>query len=153
MSALTKAKSQAEQASKSLGINLTPKRMNLFSLLLNSKTPLSAYELAQCYKENFGDSVPPMSIYRMLDFLTENNMAHKLSSENKFIGCSHVNCDHAHGVPQFLICETCHEVKEIEIKKEVFDILNESVNQADFVLKQTQLELRCLCAKCAELSK
>lgn len=148
MQSISEAHKKADNASLKAGINLTPKRKNVLGLLMVSDTPLSAYELADQFKEQFGQSIPPMSIYRMLDFLTENNLAHKLTSENKFISCAHSNCDHAHQVPQFLICENCHHVKEVGIQKEVFNLLKQSVEQAGFSLKQSQIELKCLCSDC-----
>ncbi|MEJ2043001.1 MAG: Fur family transcriptional regulator [Reinekea sp.] len=151
MNNLTTAQHQADKASNKAGLKLTPKRRNVFSLLLASKTPLSAYELADQFKTEFGQSIPTMSIYRMLDFLTDNNLAHKLTSENKFISCAHSTCDHSHQIPQFLICESCHQVKEIGIQKEIFDALKESVEQADYCLQDAQIELKCLCASCAKV--
>ena len=150
MTTLQAATIRADDASDKAGVKLTPKRRNVFTLLLASDTPLSAYELAEQCKEQFGQSIPPMSIYRMLDFLTENNLAHKLASANKFVSCAHSTCNHIHQVPQFLLCEQCHQVKEIGIQKEIFAALKISVEQAGFVLTQSQLELKCLCTDCAQ---
>jgi len=150
MQTIVKATEMAESASSHAGVQLTPKRRNLLALLLRTNLPLSAYELADYYKDEFDQAIPPMSVYRMLDFLTENNLVHKLSSENKFVSCAHSTCKHVHEIPQFLICEKCHSVKEIGIPKEVFDVLAQSVDQAGYSLQQSQLELKCLCAECAK---
>lgn len=150
MKDIESALAEATEASKKLGLKLTQKRKNLFSLLLASRKPLSAYELAGLFNREFGQSIPPMSVYRMLDFLTEHNLAHKLTSENKFISCAHSTCKHSHQIPQFLICDSCHQVKEIGIKKEVFEALKESVETAGYSLKEAQLELKCLCTDCAK---
>jgi Fur family zinc uptake transcriptional regulator len=152
MTALEQATLQANDASEKIGIKLTPKRANIFALLLASQTPLSAYEIADQYKSEFDQSIPPMSVYRMLDFLADNNLVHKLTSENKFVSCEHSSCSHAHQVPQFLICEKCHHVREVGIQKEVFETLKASVERAGYSLKQSQLELKCLCAECAKAS-
>ena len=149
MREIEQALNQAADASAKLGVKLTQKRKHVFSLLLASKTPLSAYEIADQFKTQFGQSIPPMSVYRMLNFLTGKNLAHKLTSENKFISCAHSTCSHSHQIPQFLICEQCHQVKEIGIKQEVFDALKESVENAGYSLKDAQLELKCLCNNCA----
>lgn len=148
MKSLNQALEQADKASANAGLKLTPKRRNVYSLLLASDTPLSAYELADQFRDAFGQAIPAMSIYRMLDFLTENNMAHKLTSENKFISCAHSTCSHAHQVPQFLICEVCHKVKEIGIEKDIFNALHDSVESAGYSLREAQLELKCLCSDC-----
>lgn len=140
----------AERAAEKAGVRLTAKRKNVLALLLATGKPLSAYELADLYKDQLKQAIPPMSVYRMLDFLTENNLAHKLSSENKFIGCAHANCEHSHGIPQFLICDSCNRVKEIAIDKKVFDELERAVIEAGFTLVKPQLELKCLCDECAQ---
>lgn len=150
MTLLNQALEQADQASANIGLKLTPKRRHVLSLLLAADTPLSAYELADQFKSAFGQAIPAMSVYRMLDFLTENNLAHKLTSENKFVSCAHSHCSHEHQVPQFLICENCHKVKEIGIEKEIFDALRNSVHEAGFSLQEAQLELKCLCANCTQ---
>lgn len=150
MTTLQEAGDRANDASAKTGIKLTPKRKQVFTLLLASKTPLSAYEIADQYHQSFEQPIPVMSIYRMLDFLTENNLAHKLSSENKFISCSHSTCSHSHQVPQFLICEQCHQVKEVGIEQGVFESLKGTVEKAGYVIEQTQLELKCLCVECAK---
>lgn len=147
---ISEATLKAEQASIKAGITLTLKRKQLLSLMLASSTPLSAYELAERFAEVYDASIPAMSVYRILDFLTENNLAHKLSSENKFVSCAHATCDHAHGTPQFLICERCSKVKEIGISSEVMSSLESSVTSAGFTLKTKQLELKCLCSDCAQ---
>lgn len=150
MTELTDAQLLAESASSNTGIKLTPKRKKIFSLLLAATKPLSAYELADLFEQTWGQTIPTMSVYRMLSFLTDNNLAHKLTSENKFVCCAHSTCSHEHEIPQFLICENCHQVKEIGIQKEVFEALNQSVEDAGYSLQHSQLELKCLCAECAK---
>ncbi|TXR52095.1 Fur family transcriptional regulator [Reinekea thalattae] len=143
------ALAKAELASHNTGVNLTSKRKQVLALLMASERALSAYDLADHYREQFEQSVPAMSIYRMLGFLTENNLAHKLSSENKFISCAHSTCSHDHGVPQFLICQGCQQVKEVLLDKKLFQDIQQAVSDADFVLADPQLELKCLCQSCA----
>jgi len=131
------------------GGKLTQKRERVLKLMLQSRKPLSAYEVAdQLNKEN-EQSIPAMSVYRMLDFLVSNQLVHKLSSANKYIACSHIACDHSHQVPQFLICSKCQKVKEIGIPKTIVEQLQQSVQEADFQLLNSQLELDCICQDCA----
>ncbi|GAB1256962.1 hypothetical protein NBRC116494_14640 [Aurantivibrio plasticivorans] len=141
----------AEQTCSETGARLTAKRRNVLETLLRSRRALSPYEIADCYKEYFDDSLPVMSIYRMLDFLAEENLVHKLSSINKFIACSHIACDHTHDVPQFMICDSCEDVSEIGIKKEIIDAIRASLKQVDFTLGTPQLELHGVCKSCSQL--
>ncbi|MCX4186971.1 Fur family transcriptional regulator [Methylophaga sp. OBS4] len=139
---------KAEHSCEQAGARLTAKRKNVLSSLLRASMPLSAYEIAEHYKADFDDAIPVMSIYRMLDFLSQENLVHKLDSTNKYVACSHIACDHAHEIPQFLICDTCHNVREIGVKKDIIEALRDSVASAGFQLGSPQLELHGLCENC-----
>jgi Fur family transcriptional regulator, zinc uptake regulator len=130
------------------GGRLTEKRKRILELLLLSTTPLSAYEVADAYNKNAEASMPPMSVYRILDFLESEQLAHKLSSANKYVACSHIACSHKHEIPQFLICAKCQSVKEIAIAKRIIEELDQQVVSAGYKLIDSQLELQCLCDKC-----
>lgn len=132
------------------GGKLTEKRERVLTLMLQSNTPLSAYEVADLLTKQNEQSIPAMSVYRMLDFLVSIELVHKLSSTNKYVACSHIACEHSHEIPQFLICKTCQQVKEIGIPKAVVNQLEKSVAAADFRLLNTQLELDCICEACAQ---
>ncbi|MCW8128025.1 Fur family transcriptional regulator [Microbulbifer halophilus] len=138
----------AEQSCRVSGARLTEKRRSVLTILLRSRTPLSAYEIAEQYSRDYGEPIPAMSVYRMLDFLAEENLAHKLNSENKYLACAHIACDHSHETPQFLICNRCNKVREIGIKPEVIAALRDTVEGAGYHLQTSQLELDCLCDEC-----
>ena len=138
----------AEQHCKAHGARLTNKRKQVLSGLLKSKKALSAYELADYCKTEFGETIPAMSVYRILDFLQDERLVHKLSLANKYVACSHITCDHDHGVPQFLICGQCQKVEEIAISKSTMRELKRNIAEAGFHLVSQQLELDCLCGDC-----
>ncbi len=140
----------AERLCRSNGTRLTEKRKQVLTGLIGSEKALSAYELVDVCKTQLGQSIPVMSVYRILEFLQVENLVHRLNLTNKYIACSHIACDHAHEVPQFLICNQCGKVKEIGIKKSLIDTLMASVEQAGYFLNSTQLELNCLCQACAK---
>jgi Fur family zinc uptake transcriptional regulator len=138
----------AEQNCKSHGARLTIKRKQILSLLVQSSKALSAYELIDLFLQQSGEKIPAMSVYRILDFLEAENLVHKLKLANKYIACSHITCKHEHGVPQFLICSTCHIVKEITINKSTITELQSTVKNAGFQLVSPQLEINCICNEC-----
>ncbi|MFL0798074.1 MAG: transcriptional repressor [Cellvibrionaceae bacterium] len=139
----------AENSCKSHGARLTNKRKQVLSGLLNTGKAMSAYELVDYCRNEFGETLPPMSVYRILEFLQEEHLVHKLNTANKYIACSHIACDHAHGIPQFLICGNCQRVEEITIDKSTIDALQQNVEEAGFSLVSPQLEMNCLCSGCA----
>ena len=148
MNHIEKIIGHAEEHCKAHGARLTVKRKQVLAGLIQSKKALSAYELIDVYKQQFGESMPAMSVYRILEFLEDEHLVHKLSLANKYVACAHISCSHEHAAPQFLICRQCSKVKEIGIKPATIDELRESVNEAGFKLVNTQLEMNCLCEGC-----
>jgi len=142
--------SRAEQHCIAQGSRLTRKRKQVLSGLIKTNRALSAYELADIYASEFGETLPAMSVYRILDFLIDENLVHKLDLANKYIACGHISCDHSHGVSQFLICHKCNKVKEITINSSTFNDLETSVKNAGFHLNNPRLELSCICEDCSD---
>jgi len=141
---------QAADNCRADGSRLTDKRRNVLDCLLQAGKPVSAYDVADLYETRFGESIRPMSVYRMLDFLVEESLAHKLKSANKYIPCSHIVCDHDHYFPQFMICERCERVEEVAIGRDTLDALTASAREASFKLVSPQIELNCVCYQCLE---
>ena len=140
---------QAEQHCQAHGSRLTQKRKQILSGLIRSKKALSAYELVDLFKQDYDEAIPAMSMYRILQFLEDEHLVHKLKLANKYVACAHISCDHAHSVSQFLICGECHRVEEINISKQMITALQENVEQAGFQLTSQQLEMNCVCNDCA----
>ncbi len=138
----------AEQHCKDHGARLTAKRKQVLSGLLKYQKALSAYELVDYCKDEFGEAIPAMSVYRILEFLEDEHLVHKLNLANKYVACSHITCDHEHAVSQFLICNQCQRVKEITINKAMIQQLEKNVEDAGFHLISPQLEMNCVCDQC-----
>lgn len=141
---ITKARQECALA----GVNLTPKRENVLTTLVQAQAPLSAYDIVEQYRHQHGSPLPAMSVYRILDFLVTHRLAHKLETTNQFLACAHIACDHDHAVPQFLICDKCHSVQEVGLRKTLVKELHDSVLKTGFILGKQQLELHGLCAQC-----
>lgn len=139
---------QAENNCKAHGVRLTSKRKQVLSGLLQAEKALSAYELMDQCKDEAGKSMPAMSVYRILDFLAEEHLVHRLDLNNKYVACSHITCSHGHEVTQFLICEKCQRVDEIHIDQSMIKQLQSNVENAGFHLISPQLEMKCICNSC-----
>ena len=149
MNNIERSLEQAEISCRATGARLTEKRKRILIGLLKSEKAQSAYELIGYMQKEFGESLSPTTVYRMLDFLASENLVHKLRLANKYVACSHMNCDYTHEVPQFLICDECSSVKEMGIKTALINTLSRNVEDAGYILKSPQLELHCLCQDCA----
>ena len=123
---------------------LTPIRRRVLEALLASHRPLGAYELidrlAVC-----GARPAPITIYRALDFLREQGLAHRIESRNAFIACVQ---DHGSGDPVvFLICEKCGLVGEAA-SAAVADTIKTASRAAGFTPKTPVIEISGVCAHC-----
>jgi len=140
---------RAEERCKARGTRFTPKRRQVLSGLVESNKALSAYELIEVCKTDSGEELPPMSMYRILDFLREEHFVHKLELNNKYVACAHIACYHDHAASQFLICRECQSVEEIVLADSTMTELTGSIEQAGFYLESPKLEINCVCARCA----
>jgi len=138
----------AETQCQSRGARLTDKRKAVLTGLLRSKSALSAYELIDYCKDKLGEKLQPMSMYRILEFLEDEQLVHKLKLANRYVACTHIACDHQHEVPQFLICVQCHRVEEIGISKPMLSTLKRNAKKIGFEMVSPQLEINCICEDC-----
>ena len=139
---------QAEKHCKERGSKLTDKRRQVLSGLLASEKALSAYELSDFCRTELGHNILPMSVYRILEFLEEQNLVHRLNLANKYVACSHIACEHEHSSPQFLICTSCHRVEEVSLPSSVMSSKEGGAKNVGYHLARNQLELECICSDC-----
>ncbi len=138
----------AEQHCFKQGTRLTHKRKQVLVALLKANKAVSAYELIDLYKVQCGETLPAMSIYRILDFLLEEHLAYKLALSNKYIASAKRACDQSDHSAQFLICRQCNHVKALHFNPAIIQALEDNAQSAGFILNSTQLELNCLCEEC-----
>jgi len=148
MNQLNKNIELAEQHCQEKGERLTKKRKLILLVLLESKKAISAYEIVKYCKQQFNETISAMSVYRILGFLQEQGLAHKLGLANKFVACSHVVCKYKHQISQFLICDQCQRVEEINIDQLVLEDLHKVIKKTGFHLSSPQLEINGICNTC-----
>lgn len=139
---------RAENLCQARGVRLTDQRKTVLRLLCLADKPLSAYELLERMRGTVKNPTPP-TVYRALDFLLEQGLAHKLASLHAYVGCTHP--DHPHA-GQFLICEDCGEVSEVEDAC-VSDSLTSAGTTIGFRVKHSIVEMLGTCARCAAASQ
>jgi Fur family zinc uptake transcriptional regulator len=123
---------------------LTPIRRRVLEALLASHRPLGAYELIDRLAVR-GARPAPITIYRALDFLREQGLAHRIESRNAFIACVQ---DHDSGDPVvFLICEKCGAVGEAA-SAAVANTIKTASRAAGFTPKTPVIEISGICAHC-----
>lgn len=104
--------------------------------------PASAYDI-QAELASIG-YLAPQTIYRALNWLIEQGLAHKVESLNAFVACSH-GCHYGPSV--FAICKSCGAVSEL--KDPVIDVAVDAWSGlAGFAVRRAALELQGVCARC-----
>lgn len=139
---------RAKQLCRQNKVRFTKKRQQVFEQLLDYERPASAYDIADSYNKYHDASIAPMSVYRMLDFLIEQGLVHKLQSTNQFVPCAHITCSHSHGTAQFMICTKCKKTTEITLDSNITNSLQKTAHSAGFTINKEQLELMGVCNNC-----
>lgn len=123
---------------------LTPIRRRVLEVLLESHNPLGAYEIIDRAARS-GPRPAPITIYRALDFLIDNDLVHRIESRNAFVACVH---KHASGdLVVFLICEKCGAVGEAP-GAAFAETLKAASRAAGFSPKSPVVEIGGICAHC-----
>jgi Fur family zinc uptake transcriptional regulator len=138
------ALAQAETLCKASGARLTPIRRHVYEALYESQRPLGAYDLAEVLSPN-GRRLAPITVYRALDFLIEQGLAHRLASKNAYIASA--NAAESQDTMAFLICESCGSVDEVS-SQELSNSLSTLLAQKGFRPKDKVLEITGQCAHC-----
>jgi Fur family zinc uptake transcriptional regulator len=138
------AMAQAEAICTERGQRLTPIRRQVLEALLASHKPLGAYEIIDVLATQ-GGRPAPITVYRALDFLRENELVHRIESRNAFVACVH---NHATGaLVVFLICEKCGAVGEA-LSATAAESLRSAAKAAGFAPKTPVIEVAGVCAHC-----
>jgi Fur family zinc uptake transcriptional regulator len=131
---------------------LTRNQAHVLEKLERSGAPLSAYALLDQLREHGFRA--PLQVYRALDALVRQGLAHRLESLNAFVACSaaeeHGHA-HASGITAFAICDRCGHVVELS-DQAVEERLREWVGASGFVPDRAVIEFRGRCAGCAAAS-
>lgn len=134
-----------ERACQERGLRLTPLRRQVLELILAAGGPVKAYDLLDTLKTSHHSAAPP-TIYRALDFLLENHFIHRLETLNAYVSCFHPEASHS---GQFLICERCEQVTEINAPEMTQGVLSAAKEQGFHPSKQV-VEVYGVCRECCE---
>lgn len=125
------------------GARFTAIREKVFRLLANINGGIGAYELLEQLKQT-EPGAKPATVYRALEFLTEQGFIHKIESTNAFMLCHHFDQHHP---AQLLICDQCGNVTELHSDLLHEEFKRQAVAQG-FVIKHQTIEAHGLCNAC-----
>lgn len=104
---------RAETLCAARGARLTHIRRDVLRALAADHAPAGAYEVIERLAADGGKPLAPVTVYRALDFLLAQGLAHRIESRNAYVACSSEHDHDGRGDPVvFLICERCGSVGE-----------------------------------------
>ncbi|MFC4170989.1 Fur family transcriptional regulator [Microvirga sp. GCM10011540] len=138
------ALARAETICRAHGVRLTTIRRTVLEALYSSQKPLGAYELADLLASN-ARRMAPITVYRALDFLIEQGLAHRLASRNAYISTLHD--DGSQEATAYLICDGCGTVEPAS-SAAFAGALSDLLARADFEPRAKVLEVAGHCSRC-----
>jgi Fur family zinc uptake transcriptional regulator len=102
---------EAEALCRARAKRLTPIRRDVLAVLYSTHRPLGAYDIADQLAGQGHRRLAPITVYRALEFLMAEGLAHRLASRNAFVACPHRHAPE--DLVAFLICEACGGVDEM----------------------------------------
>ena len=128
---------KAERVCGEQGLALTPIRRRVLELLLQSSSPVKAYDLLATLKPD-GAAQPP-TVYRALDFLTAAGLVHKIEALNAYTACVHQHGGHR---VELYVCENCGGVEESHNESKAHSV------PEGFSIQRSVIEHYGLCKEC-----
>jgi Fur family zinc uptake transcriptional regulator len=144
--ALTSGLRTAEALCAAHGQKLTPARRRVLELLMQAGQPMKAYDLISAFSDKTGPgggAAKPPTVYRALEFLEREGLAHRIESLSAYVACTGEAGDHA---AAFLLCDCCGRTEEIATP--VDEALRSLAAGAGYSIRTVAIEAHGLCAAC-----
>ncbi len=129
-----------------VNFTVTPLRKDIIDILSKSSKPLGAYDILKKLRKKRPNAEPP-TVYRVLDFLIETKVIHRIETKNTYIFCSHLSHDEPLHQALLLSCKKCQNSYELEDKK-IFDAIQQFSKKNRIKIDDTLIEMNGVCRKC-----
>lgn len=144
--ALAHALQAAERRAADAGERMTAPRRRVLALLLEAGEPVKAYDLIARFGED-GQAAKPPTVYRALEFLEKQGLAHRIASISAYVACAEHDGGTAHAAA-FLICDCCGATREISGPDQ--GVIDAAAADAGYAIARTTIEAHGRCAACRE---
>lgn len=143
--ALKRKLAAAEAAAVARGERMTPPRARVLKLLLEAGQPVKAYDLIARYGDDGRPAKPP-TVYRALEFLERQGLAHRIASISAYVACADEGDEGDAHAAAFLICDCCGDAREVHAH--VDRAMDHAAADAGYVIQRTTIEAHGLCRSC-----
>lgn len=125
---------------------LNEMQVKVRDILAQSQRPLSAYDLIEALRD--AGKVAPPTVYRALQKLIDEGLAHRLETRNAYVACrgENAHCGHRHRAG-FMICKSCGQTFEFD-DAAMETLLAEAAARRGFKAEHVAIEIEGMCASC-----
>lgn len=134
---------QAMAYCEARGLRLTEPRAQVLGIVVEAGQPITAYEALDALGKLVKNPKPP-TVYRALEFLQQAGLVHRIESMNAYVACGG---DHAHENGQFLICDECGDVQEIQMGQ-IDKTISDKTHAIGFKTRHWSAEIHGTCKDC-----
>lgn len=133
---------------KSSGCRITEPRKVVIEILSKATKPLQAAEIFNL-ASNREKSLDLVSVYRILDLMTEKGLVHRDLDSGGYFPCGH--CHHCpENVHVFIKCPDCSVISELDFHGEIFSAeFKQLLKKSKTKPESETVFLNNVCAKCA----
>jgi Fur family zinc uptake transcriptional regulator len=140
----TQSLRRAEDICSRNGARLTKLRRMILELLLAADGPVKAYDLVGRMREK-GERLTPTTVYRILDFLMQYGLAHRINSLNAFVPCTGSREEHA---LLMFVCSACRKTEEMD-DPVLYEAMRARLGEQGLSLGRNCIEIQGRCRKCS----
>lgn len=134
---------QAFEYCQNHGHRFTEPRKHVLNILLHAEKPLGAYDILQRLAETIDKPKPP-TVYRAIQFWHQEGFIHCIDSLKSYVACQG---GHHIGQTQFLICNQCDFVKELDCEMNLNEA-TKAAQQVQFAIQDVTIEVKGTCHEC-----
>lgn len=128
-------------------LKLTQLRKDVLTIIMHAKKPISATDILKELKKNRDNAEPPTA-YRVIGYLLEKAVIHKINSENKYVLCSQISEPLKSNEHEFIfVCKKCACSREVKDKK--FTKYIKGLTESHlFFIDNSPIEINGICKNC-----
>ncbi|MCR5813934.1 MAG: transcriptional repressor [Desulfovibrio sp.] len=135
----------AERICQQRKMRLTPLRRQVLVHLLEAQKPVKAYDLLESLS-HAKRRLTPATIYRILDFLVDCGLVHKIASLNSYLPCT---CEHHDNSLLLFVCSRCKKAQEMD-DPELYVALKKRFGELGMALENGSIEMQGICHACSQ---
>lgn len=127
-------------------IKLTQLRKDVLTILYEKNQPMGAYTILEKLKKKRVNAEPP-TVYRVLKFLSEEKLVHRIESKNTYVCCSGLMEEVTEHKAILLLCKKCHKSYEFK-DRNVFLSIIKFANKHHLDIDDSLIEMTGTCQQC-----